>query len=443
MRNASPFRQRGADFGMLSVLLLLCVVFSIATIESRYPSGKIAGEQVAHQISKKQGAGARVLIIAGTAAQERAFSRAAVTSLEDSGAVILAVVHGDPRDANLAITKLIANAQEIDAVALSDVTALWSVLDRFPELDLHKRISPQSSYWPGFLTINNLLGIANASAIYAIIAIGMTMVIITAGIDLSVGSIVALGSVTSAIVIRDVGSGAESGLGIVLLAIVAGIAMGAAAGLFNGAMVAWVGIPSFIVTLGVMKIASGMAYRLADGNSISDLPTSIRWLGGERSLWIPNSVWLMAILFIVAHVIMTRTVFGRYVYAIGGNEQAARLSGVPVRYVKTMVYVICGALAGLGGILLTSKLDAGSPKYGTGYELDVIAAVVVGGTSLMGGRGTIFGTLVGALIIAVIRNGMNLTKIDTYNQWIVLGAVLLLAVVIDTLKRRHAARVQL
>ena len=184
-----------------------------------------------------------------------------------------------------------------------------------------------------------------------------------------------------------------------------------------------------------MKMASGQAFQWAGGESISELPASLRWLGGGRTIGVPNAVWLMAILFVIAHIVMSRTVFGRYVYAIGGNEEAARLSGVPVKRVKLAVYTICGALAGVGGILLTSKLGAGDPKFGTGYELDVIAAVVVGGTSLMGGRGKILGTLIGAFIIAVINNGMNLTDIGPFTQWRVLGAVLLAAVLIDTLKR--------
>jgi len=147
----------------------------------------------------------------------------------------------------------------------------------------------------------------------------------------------------------------------------------------------------------------------------------------------------MVLLYILAHVVMSRMVFGRYVYAIGGNEEAARLSGVPVKRVLLAVYTICGALAGLGGIVLTSQLAAGDPKFGLMYELEVIAAVVVGGTSLLGGEGKIFGTLIGAFIIAVIKNGMNLTDVDPFNQKIVLGAVLLSAVLIDTLKRRRTA----
>ncbi|MEM7396108.1 MAG: ABC transporter permease, partial [Verrucomicrobiota bacterium] len=159
-------------------------------------------------------------------------------------------------------------------------------------------------------------------------------------------------------------------------------------------------------------------------------------LGAGKTMGVPNPVWLMLMLYAIAHVVMSRMTFGRYIYAIGGNEEAARLSGVPVKRVLLGVYTICGALAGLGGIVLSSQLAAGDPKFGPMYELEVIAAVVVGGTSLMGGEGKIFGTLIGAFIIAVIKNGMNLTDVDPFNQKIVLGAVLLAAVLIDTLKRR-------
>jgi ribose transport system permease protein len=211
----------------------------------------------------------------------------------------------------------------------------------------------------------------------------------------------------------------------------------ALAGLGNGLLITAFRIPPFIVSLGMMLIASGLAFRLSAGRSVPELPTSFFWLGQGRTLGVPHPVLLMMGLYLIAHVVMSRTVFGRYVYAIGGNEEAARLSGVPVQRVLVAVYTICGALAGLAGLVLTSQLSAGDPKFGLMYELDVIAAVVVGGTSLMGGQGKIFGTLIGAFIIAVIKNGMNLTDVDPFNQKIVLGAVLTLAVLIDTLKRRR------
>ena len=198
-------------------------------------------------------------------------------------------------------------------------------------------------------------------------------------------------------------------------------------------------MPPFIVTLSMMLMASGLAFRLSDGTSVPELPTSFFWLGRGQTLGVPHPILLMILLYIIAHIVMSRMVFGRYIYAIGGNEEAARLSGVPVKRILLAVYTICGDLAGLGGVVLTSQLF-GDPKFGKTYELEVISAVVVGGTSLMGGQGKIFGTLIGAFIIAVIKNGMNLMDIHPFNQQIVLGAVLLGAVLLDTLKRKGLAQ---
>ncbi len=215
-----------------------------------------------------------------------------------------------------------------------------------------------------------------------------------------------------------------------------GIGACAAMGIVTGTMVAWFEIPSFIVTLAMMLIASGAAYKLSGGESINRLPDSFMWLGRGTNFGIPNAVILMLALYIVAHVVMSRTTLGRYIYAVGGNAEAARLSGVPVRRILLLVYVVSGALAGLGGIITASLFKSGDPKYGPLAELYVIAAVVVGGTSLMGGEGKVLGTLIGALIIAVIENGMNLTNVESYTQKIVLGAVILLAVLLDTLKKK-------
>jgi ribose transport system permease protein len=186
----------------------------------------------------------------------------------------------------------------------------------------------------------------------------------------------------------------------------------------------------------MMLIASGLALRFANFQSINAVPPSFRWIGGGTTAGVPNPILIMIGLYAVAHIIMTRSVFGRVLYAIGGNAEAARLSGIRVQQTKLLVYTISGALAGLGGILVSSRLNAGDPKYGDMYELEVIAAVVVGGTSLMGGEGRMLGTLIGAFIIAVIRNGMNLLSVESSNQKIVLGAVLLISVLADRLKRR-------
>ncbi|MEE8164373.1 MAG: ABC transporter permease, partial [Myxococcota bacterium] len=217
---------------------------------------------------------------------------------------------------------------------------------------------------------------------------------------------------------------------------VGGIAVCGLTGAFSGLNVV-LSIPPFIVTLSIMLFASGLAYWLTSSQSVYQLPDDFDWLGGGAGiLSIPNAVVLMAILYAVAHIVMTRTVVGRYIYAVGGNREAARLSGVPVRRVLMLVYTVSGLLAGLGGVLMASQLNSGSPDYGVTYELFVIAAVVVGGTSLMGGEGKVLGTLIGAFIIAVIRNGMNLVGVESHPQKIVFGLVILAAVHVDMMKKR-------
>lgn len=203
-------------------------------------------------------------------------------------------------------------------------------------------------------------------------------------------------------------------------------------------MVTLFAIPPFIVTLAMMLVGSGLAYILAKGQSIYQLPDSFVWLGrGADLAGIPNAVILMLLLYGVAHVMMSRMRIGRYLYAVGGNREAARLSGVPVRRVLMYAYIACALLAGLGGVIMASQLKSGSATYGNMYELYVIAAVVVGGASLSGGEGRMFGTLVGALTIAVIQNGMNLTNVESYTQKVVLGLVILGAVLLDTLRHRR------
>lgn len=428
------------DYGMVFVLLLLGALFSALTIKQQHPTGDDAGRQVADLIVAKHGKTARVLIVTRETSEDLAFATAADRQLQAAGATVLANVNGSAPDAKQAIESILAKGQEIDAIAANDVTAKWTVYDRFPSVGSARCVVPESYTWPDFLKVSNLMGVANQTAIYAIIAIGMTMVIITGGIDLSVGSLVALASVSTAIIMRDFGSGPSAGIPMVIAACLMGMAICAFAGAFNGAMITAFQIPPFIATLGMMMMASGLSFRLSAGHSIPELPPAFFWLGRGQTLGLPNPILLMIVLYVIAHIVMSRMVFGRYVYAIGGNSESARLSGVPVRRILLAVYTICGALSGLGGIVLTSQLSAGDPKFGQMYELEVIVAVVVGGTSLMGGRGKIFGTLIGAFIIAVIKNGMNLTDVDPFNQKIVLGAVLMAAVLLDTLKRRGLQR---
>jgi len=221
-----------------------------------------------------------------------------------------------------------------------------------------------------------------------------------------------------------------AGLGAILLCGVTGA--------FSGLMITRFNIPPFIATLAMMQVAAGIAYIISQGMPIYHLPDRFIWLGrGAEPLFkIPYAVILMVILYILAHIVMTRTILGRYIYAVGGNGEAARLSGIRVKLILFVVYTVCGMLAGLGGIIMSSQLKSGAPTYGLSYELYVIAAVVVGGTSLSGGEGRILGTLIGAFVIAVIQNGMNLTNVESYTQKVVLGAVILGAVLLDRLKQQ-------
>lgn len=442
MSNNTPgiFSVVLSEYGMALVLLLLCALFSAVTWDEQHPSGLDAAHQLAGTIERRTDEGAQVLIVVRTSRADAEFAETLAADLRGRELKVVDVVAGDPRAARAAIEKLTDEGQSIDVIAANHATASWSVLDqigeKFPELGDTIVLKPASYHWPNFLKAENLLNIANQIAVIAIIAVGMTLVIITAGIDLSVGSLIALSAVVTARLIRDYGGGSDAGPLAMTLCCLAGIGLCGAAGAFNGLMVTLFRIPAFIVTLAMMLFASGAAYLLADGQSISDVPDSFIWLGrGADLVGIPNAAVLMLVLYGAAHVLMTRMTLGRYIYAVGGNMEAARLSGVPVRRVVLLVYVLCGALAGLGGVVMASQLKSGAPTYGLMYELYVIAAVVVGGTSLMGGEGKVLGTLIGALIIAVIQNGMNLTGVESYTQKVVLGLVILGAVLADKLKR--------
>jgi ribose transport system permease protein len=252
-----------------------------------------------------------------------------------------------------------------------------------------------------------------------------------------VGSLAALSAVVAARLIREQCGGVEASTAGMIVACSAAIATCGLLGGLSGTLITLFGIPPFIVTLAMMLVASGLAYLASAGQSIYQIPESFVWLGRGSGLFgLPNAVVLMLLLYAAAHVLMSQTVLGRYLYAVGGNREAARLSGVPVRRVLLLAYVTCGLLAGLGGVIMASQLKSGSPTYGNMYELYVIAAVVVGGTALSGGEGKILGTLIGAFIIAVIQNGMNLTNIESYTQKVVLGMVILAAVLVDRVRHR-------
>jgi ribose/xylose/arabinose/galactoside ABC-type transport system permease subunit len=276
---------------------------------------------------------------------------------------------------------------------------------------------------PHFLTLANLLNVAEQTTIIAIVAAGMTFVIISAGIDLSVGSIVALAGIAMATALR-----AGWPLPAALLA---GIIVGLACGFLNGLLVTRGRLPPFIATLGMMSVARGSALMLSDGRPVSGFSEAFRRFSTGDVLHVPSPVIVMAVIYLLSHILLTKTQFGRYVYAIGGNEEAAILSGVNVSRIKTLVYGQCGMLCGLAAILLTARLNSAQPIAGMMYELDAIAATVIGGTSLLGGEGTIFGTLLGALIIGVLRNGLNLIGTPSFTQQVVIGSVIILSVLLD------------
>jgi ribose transport system permease protein len=282
---------------------------------------------------------------------------------------------------------------------------------------------------PYFMTVSNLLNIAQQTSINAIVAVGMTFVIVSGGIDLSVGSIVAL----SGVVLGALLQGGQP----LPIAVAAALAAGIACGLVNGALVSAGGLPPFIATLGLMSVARGTALVFTEGRPVSGFDEGFRSLATGSVGFIPAPVVVMIVVYGVAHLVLTRTTFGRYVYAIGGNEEATRLSGVAVRVHKTIIYGVSGVMSAVAAIVLTARLNSAQPIAGMMYELDAIAATVIGGTSLMGGEGTLAGTLVGALIMGVLRNGLNLLGVSSFLQQIVIGTVIVVAVLVDTILKRN------
>lgn len=280
---------------------------------------------------------------------------------------------------------------------------------------------------PNFFTVDNILNILRQTSVNAIIAVGMTLVILTAGIDLSVGSVLALcGAFAASLIALEVP---------VLVAVPTALFAGAALGAISGIIIAKGKVQAFIATLVTMTLLRGVTMVYTDGRPIStgftNTADAFAWFGTGYALGIPVPVWLMVIVFAAAWYLLNHTRFGRYVYALGGNESATRLSGINVDRVKIGVYAICGLLSALAGIIITSRLSSAQPTAGMGYELDAIAAVVLGGTSLMGGKGRIMGTLIGALIIGFLNNALNLLDVSSYYQMIAKAVVILLAVLVD------------
>lgn len=291
-----------------------------------------------------------------------------------------------------------------------------------------------------FLKPNNLLNVVRQISVIGLLGMGVTMAIISTGIDLSSGSVLALAAVVAASLAQrpDWASAMWPQLaGLPLIVpILAGLLVGAACGWFSGFLISSFRIPPFIATLGMMTAARGFALLYSDGRPISSLTDSYNFIGQGRVMGLPFPIIILAVMAIITSVILNNTKFGRYIYAIGGNEQAARISGIKIGRVKIGIYAYAGMLSGLAGVVLSSRISSGQPGLGTGYELDAIASAVIGGTSFSGGIGTIWGTLVGALIIGVLNNGLDLIGVSAYWQQIVKGGIIVVAIIIDELKNR-------
>lgn len=279
---------------------------------------------------------------------------------------------------------------------------------------------------PAFLTASNMLNVLRQISINAIIALGMTFVLLTGGIDLSVGSIVAASG--SLMVSLLAANGLPLWLGVLI-----GLGLGALLGLVNGLVIARGGLPPFIVTLAMLTIARGLAYVYTDGRPTRYDDPTFSAIGNGYLGPVPIPVVITLVWLLICWVLLNRTRFGRHIYAIGGNREAARFSGIKIPRVITMVYIISGFAAGLSGVILAARMSSGQPIAGQGFELDAIAAIVLGGTSLAGGRGKLSGTLIGALIIGVLNNGLNLMQVSFYYQLIIKGLVIIAAVYIDTI----------
>lgn len=285
-----------------------------------------------------------------------------------------------------------------------------------------------------FLTATNIWNVMRQISVNICISVGMTLVVLTAGIDLSIGSILALcGAITAGLLKNGIEIPSSNlYIGFTILgALVAGLLTGIVLGWFNGWTITKFKVPPFVATLAMLTIARGLTMLWTKGFPISSLGENFAWLGTGWFLGIPLPVWISGIIVFIAVIITNKTKLGRYIYAIGGNENAATLSGINIKKIKIAVYTIAGALAAVGGVLVTSRLDAAQPNAGIGYELDSIAAVVIGGTSLSGGRGSVLGTVLGAVIIGVLNNGLVLLNVSPFWQQVVKGFVILIAVIID------------
>jgi len=294
---------------------------------------------------------------------------------------------------------------------------------------------------PAFLSSINLINIVRQMSVVGLIALGVTGVIVSAGIDLSSGSVVGLTAVVAASLAQDPEYSTPFFPGVhvpLIVAVLAACAVGALVGLINGSLVAKTRIPPFIATLGTFTAIRGLALLYTGGRPISDLTDSYNFIGQGAVLGVPVPIIILLIMAVVTHILYAHTKFGKYIYAIGGNEQAARVSGIDAEKYKMLIYVYASFLAGLAGVVVSSRIGSGQPGLGVGYELDAIAAAVIGGTSLSaGGIGTVAGTIVGALIIGVLNNILDLMNVSAYWQQIIKGCIIVGAVILDQLKQRR------
>ncbi len=286
---------------------------------------------------------------------------------------------------------------------------------------------------PKFLTVYNISTVMRQFSFIAVMSVGMTMVILTGGIDLSVGCVLALVNVLAALFIKKFGVG-----GGIILALLSGTFVG----FLNGLIIDRLELPPFIVTLGMMNVARGLALVITKGWPITGLPSSITFLSEGSIGSIPVPGIIVAVVYIFGYIFLSRTVWGRYIYAAGGNEKATWLSGVNIHIIKIMVYTITGFLCGVAGIMMTSRLSQGTPTTGTGYELSVIAAVVIGGTDLFGGIGSVLGSLIGAAIIGVLQNGLVLLGVSAFWQKVIIGLVIIIAVAGGSIRRKLSRRTE-
>jgi ribose/xylose/arabinose/galactoside ABC-type transport system permease subunit len=284
---------------------------------------------------------------------------------------------------------------------------------------------------PQFLTLSNWTIIITQVSINALLAFGVTFVIIAGGIDLSLGSMVAVTGIVAAML-------AHPDSYPVVVPVFIGLLAGLLMGGINGFVITRTGIAPFIVTLGTMTIGRGVALILSKGRPISNLSESFNFIGGGTVLGIPFPIIVLLIVFAICSIVLKKTLLGRYIYAVGGNEKAAEAAGIEVNKVKMAVYSICGLLAALAGILLTSRITTGQPNAGAGFELDAIAAAIIGGASTSGGTGTMTGTLVGVLLIGVISNGLDLLNVTSYYQQVVMGVIIIGAVVLDSWNQKRS-----